>query len=185
MNLEPARARRRRTMTTSCSRRFIPGVDPDVEAGRAWVATAPVRIQWDPERNLRGDTLEHRSIQFDLGGPWPPSTPPSESPASSTLRSAALGAGPREVAGGHGSPSASSRCTNLYSVMTGLGSDRPRGQYVQRAQLALRGAETGKTGWAPASAWPRRYSHRGQGERRSCRDLLRSARVGTGTKGVL
>ena len=44
---------------------FIPGVDPDVEAWRARVAT--VRIQWDPERNLRGEKLEHRSIQVGLG----------------------------------------------------------------------------------------------------------------------
>jgi hypothetical protein len=84
MNLEPARARRRRTMTTSCSRRFIPGVDPDVEAGRAWVATAPVRIQWDPERNLRGDTIERRSIQVGLGRAVAAEYALSGSPASRT-----------------------------------------------------------------------------------------------------
>jgi hypothetical protein len=28
---------------------------------------APVRVQWDPERNLRGGELEHRSIQVGIG----------------------------------------------------------------------------------------------------------------------
>ncbi len=31
-------------------------------------ATAPVRIQWDPERSLRLEPLDHRAIQIGLGG---------------------------------------------------------------------------------------------------------------------
>lgn len=46
---------------------FVPGVDRDVETWRARVETSPVRIQWDPERSLRGEKLEHRSIQVGLG----------------------------------------------------------------------------------------------------------------------
>jgi hypothetical protein len=37
----------------------------------AWVArkdTTPVRIQWDPERSLRLEPLDHRAIQIGLGG---------------------------------------------------------------------------------------------------------------------
>jgi hypothetical protein len=38
---------------------------------QAWVARkhiSPVRIQWDPERDLHHQPLEHRSIQIGLGG---------------------------------------------------------------------------------------------------------------------
>jgi hypothetical protein len=42
------------------------GEDPD--AWRARLAAAPVRIQWDPERSLRLERLEHRSIQIGLSG---------------------------------------------------------------------------------------------------------------------
>lgn len=28
---------------------------------------APIRVQWDPERSLRGSKLEHRSLQLGLG----------------------------------------------------------------------------------------------------------------------
>lgn len=39
----------------------------DQEAWRAGLG-APVRIQWDPERDLRLRPLDHRSIQIGLGG---------------------------------------------------------------------------------------------------------------------
>jgi hypothetical protein len=41
------------------------------EDDRAWrqrLAASPVRIQWDPERNLWMNRLEHRSIQIGLSG---------------------------------------------------------------------------------------------------------------------
>jgi hypothetical protein len=44
--------------------------DPDVYASHAeWVArknTTPVRIQWDPERSLLLEPLDHRAIQIGL-----------------------------------------------------------------------------------------------------------------------
>lgn len=46
--------------------------DPLVYASHsAWLErkeSAPVRIQWDPERSLRLEPLDHRSIQIGLGG---------------------------------------------------------------------------------------------------------------------
>jgi hypothetical protein len=45
---------------------FLAGVDADVDAWRARLATSPVRYQWDPERSLRGGELEHRSLQLRL-----------------------------------------------------------------------------------------------------------------------
>jgi hypothetical protein len=36
------------------------------EAWREQIAAAPVRVQWDPERNLRGAALDNRSIQVGL-----------------------------------------------------------------------------------------------------------------------
>ena len=46
---------------------FVRGVDRDVEAWRQRCARAPVRVQWDPERSLRGGKLAYRSIQVGLG----------------------------------------------------------------------------------------------------------------------
>jgi Domain of unknown function (DUF4291) len=46
--------------------------DRDVHADReAWAATRhrPVRIQWDPERDLRLSPLPYRSLQIGLSGP--------------------------------------------------------------------------------------------------------------------
>ncbi|WP_100445184.1 DUF4291 domain-containing protein [Glycomyces xiaoerkulensis] len=50
----------------SCPSRPADGEDP--EAWRTRLAAAPVRIQWDPERDLRSARLEHRSIQIGLSG---------------------------------------------------------------------------------------------------------------------
>jgi len=44
-----------------------PRVYPDPEAWSAALRAARVRVQWDPERSLRGGKLEHRSIQVGLG----------------------------------------------------------------------------------------------------------------------
>jgi len=43
-----------------------PGVWPDPEAWRQAFENAPVHIQWDPERNLRGASLAYGSIQVGL-----------------------------------------------------------------------------------------------------------------------
>lgn len=45
-----------------------PARGEDAEAWRARLAAAPVRVQWDPERDLRLERLEHRSIQIGLSG---------------------------------------------------------------------------------------------------------------------
>lgn len=41
--------------------------DEGTEAWRARLDRAPSRVQWDPERNLRGQKLAHRSLQLGLG----------------------------------------------------------------------------------------------------------------------
>jgi hypothetical protein len=43
-----------------------PEVYPDATAWSAQLAASAVRVQWDPERNLRGGKLPHRSIQVGL-----------------------------------------------------------------------------------------------------------------------
>jgi hypothetical protein len=50
------------TLTT-----YEPQVAGDYDAWRRALETAPVRVQWDPERNLRGQPQERRAIQVGLG----------------------------------------------------------------------------------------------------------------------
>ena len=45
---------------------FEPRVYRDYEEWRREMEAAPVRVQWDPERDLRGKSLEYRSIQVGL-----------------------------------------------------------------------------------------------------------------------
>jgi hypothetical protein len=45
-----------------------PAEGEDVEAWRARLAAAPVRVQWDPERGPALERLEHRSIQIGMSG---------------------------------------------------------------------------------------------------------------------
>lgn len=47
---------------------FIPAVHGDPETWAAQLKTSPVRVQWDPERDLRHRPLAHRSIQVGLQG---------------------------------------------------------------------------------------------------------------------
>jgi hypothetical protein len=47
---------------------FDDGVHPDRRAWAAAVRTSPVRIQWDPERDVHHRPLPHRSIQIGLSG---------------------------------------------------------------------------------------------------------------------
>lgn len=44
-----------------------PLVFPDADTWHAQFEVAPVHVQWDPERSLRGAKLEHRSIQVGIG----------------------------------------------------------------------------------------------------------------------
>lgn len=48
---------------------YEPGTYPDHDAWSAAKASSPVRIQWDPERDLHHQPLHHRSIQIGLSGP--------------------------------------------------------------------------------------------------------------------
>ena len=47
---------------------FEPGTYADHDAWVAAKATAPVRVQWDPERDLHHNPLGHRAIQVGLSG---------------------------------------------------------------------------------------------------------------------
>lgn len=53
----------------ACLSHFEPGTYATPEEWSGRLATAPVRIQWDPERDLHHQPLPHRSIQIGLGGP--------------------------------------------------------------------------------------------------------------------
>jgi hypothetical protein len=48
---------------------FVPALDPSREAWERRLASSPVRVQWDPERTVRGEELEHRSLQLGIGPP--------------------------------------------------------------------------------------------------------------------
>lgn len=45
---------------------YHPGVHPDAAAWSSSFSVAPIHVQWDPERSLRGAKLEHRSIQVGI-----------------------------------------------------------------------------------------------------------------------
>jgi Domain of unknown function (DUF4291) len=52
----------------SCLSHFEPEVYESEEAWAARMAISPVRIQWDPERDLHHRPLDHRSIQIGISG---------------------------------------------------------------------------------------------------------------------
>jgi hypothetical protein len=45
---------------------FMPGVYRDADDWQRQLDAAPVRVQWDPERTLRGTSLSQRAIQVGL-----------------------------------------------------------------------------------------------------------------------
>jgi hypothetical protein len=57
---------------TALSRSCLSHYDPELHASeRAWSEhreRSPVRVQWDPERSLRLERLDHRAIQIGLTG---------------------------------------------------------------------------------------------------------------------
>lgn len=53
-------------LENSCASHPDPGMP--AEAWEAKKARCPVRIQWDPERDLRLNPLGHRSLQMGIGG---------------------------------------------------------------------------------------------------------------------
>ncbi len=52
----------------SCLSHFVRDIHGTSEQWAADVKSAPVRIQWDPERSVRLARLDHRSIQIGLSG---------------------------------------------------------------------------------------------------------------------
>ncbi len=55
-------------LSTACLSSFERSVDPDRASWEARKATTPVRVQWDPERDVRLGQLPWRSIQVGLSG---------------------------------------------------------------------------------------------------------------------
>ncbi len=55
-------------LENSCLSHFVPGVHESREQWRSLVRLAPVRIQWDPERDIQMRALDYRSIQVGLSG---------------------------------------------------------------------------------------------------------------------
>ncbi|MFI1062366.1 DUF4291 domain-containing protein [Streptomyces spororaveus] len=56
-------------LSRSCLSHFDRTRFPGVEEWRAAVRDSPVRVQWDPERDLHLNPLPHRAIQIGLSGP--------------------------------------------------------------------------------------------------------------------
>ena len=52
----------------ACLSEYEPDIYPSYEAWQERKRTSPVRVQWDPERSVALDRLEHRAIQVGLGG---------------------------------------------------------------------------------------------------------------------
>ncbi|WP_329545778.1 DUF4291 domain-containing protein [Streptomyces sp. NBC_01356] len=52
----------------ACLSSYVRGVHPDRAAWRRQLKRAPARIQWDPERDLRLQSLPYRSLQLGLSG---------------------------------------------------------------------------------------------------------------------
>ncbi|MGW4239227.1 DUF4291 domain-containing protein [Streptomyces sp. NPDC004749] len=52
----------------ACLSHYDPGVHADRDAWRRELRRSPVRVQWDPERDLRLNALPYRSLQLGLSG---------------------------------------------------------------------------------------------------------------------
>ncbi|WP_044204918.1 DUF4291 domain-containing protein [Flammeovirga sp. OC4] len=52
----------------ACISHFDPSIHTSKEEWKQKLQNAPVRIQWDPERNINLDKLEYRAIQVGLSG---------------------------------------------------------------------------------------------------------------------
>jgi hypothetical protein len=55
-------------LRSSCLSSYTPGVHLDRGTWQRQLKRAPARVQWDPERDLRLQPLEHRSLQLGLSG---------------------------------------------------------------------------------------------------------------------
>lgn len=55
-------------LDNSCLSHFDPNVHKSKEDWESKIKTAPVRVQWDPERDIHLEKLPFRSIQIGLSG---------------------------------------------------------------------------------------------------------------------
>lgn len=55
-------------MENACLSHYIEGIHESKEAWKAALQQAPVRIQWDPEKDIFLNNLPYRSIQVSLTG---------------------------------------------------------------------------------------------------------------------
>ena len=55
-------------MDNSCLSHFDSSIHESHEAWKASIKNSPVRIQWDPERNIHLEKLDYRAIQVGLSG---------------------------------------------------------------------------------------------------------------------
>ncbi|MGW1071917.1 DUF4291 domain-containing protein [Streptomyces sp. NPDC002537] len=55
-------------LANACLSHYDPDVHADRESWRRALKSAPARVQWDPERDLRLRALPHRSLQLGLTG---------------------------------------------------------------------------------------------------------------------
>ncbi|ALG09500.1 DUF4291 domain-containing protein [Kibdelosporangium phytohabitans] len=53
-------------LANACLSHYRPGLHQDEAAWKRALRTAPARVQWDPERDLRLNPLKHRSLQLGL-----------------------------------------------------------------------------------------------------------------------
>ncbi|MFI9511350.1 DUF4291 domain-containing protein [Nocardia sp. NPDC052566] len=56
-------------LARACMSHYVPEMYSDRQAWSDRLRVSPVRIQWDPERDLHHRPLAHRSLQIGLGGP--------------------------------------------------------------------------------------------------------------------
>ncbi|MFF4267193.1 DUF4291 domain-containing protein [Streptomyces virginiae] len=58
-----------RALREACLSHYVPDVHADRAAWQEALRSAPTRVQWDPERDLRLNPLPYRSLQLGLSGP--------------------------------------------------------------------------------------------------------------------
>ncbi|WP_200300889.1 DUF4291 domain-containing protein [Streptomyces adelaidensis] len=55
-------------LRNSCLSHYVPDLHESQTAWQRELRGSPARVQWDPERDLRLNTLQHRSLQLGLAG---------------------------------------------------------------------------------------------------------------------
>lgn len=53
----------------ACLSHYVADIHESLEAWQKELASSPVRVQWDPEKNIHLEKLDYRSIQLGLSGP--------------------------------------------------------------------------------------------------------------------